>query len=245
MYDKKWKTMRKNKITQKSKIKPTQAYARQGSVYDKAIKENFEKSLKTIIQNVDGLHIVKSQPLRTKMQHTKERDPDELSKIWLSDGTEAILHAEVHLKDEDEVNFRLCDYHVMIKRLHKTLLLVQYVVYIGNENPKYIKGEWQTESLMFRYHVIILKDIPYQLFLQADNPETVVFSILANFQGEEPDIVGEKIAARLNKLAKTHANREKYYTQLRVLSNIRKLQPIIDKVMANRSEERRVGKECA
>ena len=233
MYDKKWKTMRKNKITQKSKLKPAQAYARQGSVYDKAIKENFEKSLKTIIQNVDGLHIVKSQPLRTKMQHTKERDPDELSKIWLSDGTEAILHAEVHLKDEDEVNFRLCDYHVMIKRLHKTLLLVQYVVYIGNENPKYIKGEWQTESLMFRYHVIILKDIPYQLFLQADNPETVVFSILANFQGEEPDIVGEKIAARLNKLAKTHANREKYYTQLRVLSNIRKLQPIIDKVMAN------------
>ena len=35
--------MRKNKITQKSKTKPAQAYARQGSVYDKAIKENLEK----------------------------------------------------------------------------------------------------------------------------------------------------------------------------------------------------------
>ncbi len=38
---------------------------------------------------------------------------------------------------------------------------------------------------------------------------------------------------RLEKLSKTHAEKEKFYTQLRVLANARKLQPIIDKIMTN------------
>ncbi len=81
--------------------------------------------------------------------------------------------------------------------------------------------------------MIILKNIPYQQFLLAKNPETVVFSILANFEGEDPETISLKIAERLKKLTKTDAAREKYYAQLRVLSNIRKLQPTIDKIIAN------------
>ncbi len=222
------KTLSKSKKTQ-----DTTAQARQGSVYDKMIKENFEKSLMTIIQDIGGVPIVKSEPLRTKMQHTKERDPDDLSTIVLANGEEKILHAEVHLKDEEDVNFRLCEYYIMIKRKDKKLPIIQFVIYIGNEDPQYITGFFETDVLSFRYNVIILKNIPYQKFLNAKNPETVVFSILANFQGEEPETIGLKIAERLKKLAKTDAAREKYYTQLRVLSNIRKLQPIIDKIMAN------------
>jgi hypothetical protein len=90
--------------------------AREGNIYDKIIKENLEKALKTIIQDVGGVHFVKSQPLPTKMQHTKERDPDELSLIWFADGSQKILHAEAHLKDEDDVNLRVGDYHIMLKR---------------------------------------------------------------------------------------------------------------------------------
>lgn len=116
--------------TARTRKKTQNASARSGSVYDRMIKENFEKSLKTIIQDIGGLKILQSKPLPTKMQHTKERDPDELSLIQLIDGS-------------------------------------------------------------------------------------------------------EKITTRLNKLAKTVSQREKYYTQLRVLSNIRKLQPIIEKIMEN------------
>lgn len=219
--------------TAKPRKKTQNAPARPGSVYDKMIKENFEKSLKTIIQDIGGLKILQSKPLRTKMQHTKERDPDELSLIQLIDGSEKILHVEAHLKDEDDINYRMCEYHVMIKRGNKKHELVQYVIYIGNEDPVYITGVWETENIKFRYNVIVLKNIPYQVFLDAKNPETVVFSILADFKDESPEIIGEKITTRLNKLAKTVSQREKYYTQLRVLSNIRKLQPIIEKIMEN------------
>lgn len=224
-------TSRKTK--QKPKMSQEEGVSRLGSIYDKVIKENLEKSLKTIIQDVSGLQIIKSTPLRTKMQHTKERDPDELSTVWLRDGTQRILHAEIHLKDEYAINCRLCEYHIMLKRKKKVPKTIQYVIYIGSEDPKYITGLWETESLTFRYNVIILKDIPYHIFLEADNAETVVLSILANFQGEEPEIVGKKITARLEKLSRTHSEKEKFYTQLRVLSNVRKLQPIIDKIMTN------------
>lgn len=217
----------------KRRKKAQSTAARPGNVYDKMIKENFEKSLKTIIQDIGGFKILQSKPLPTKMQHTKERDPDELSFIQLTDGTEKILHVEAHLKDEDDVNFRMCEYHVMIKRANKKHELVQYVVYIGNDDPIHITGKWETEAVLYRYNVIVLKNIPYQVFLDAKNPETVVFSILADFQGESPEVIGEKITTRLKMLAKTASLREKYYTQLRVLSNIRKLQPIIEKIMAN------------
>ena len=130
-------------------------------------------------------------------------------------------------------NLRMCDYHIMLKRKHKKLPIIHFVLYIGNKDPKHIKGFWQSESMTFYYKVIILKDIPYETFLKAPNPETVVFSILADFQNENPEIVAKKISDRLKALAETDSLREKYYTQLRVLSNIRKLQPIIDKVMAN------------
>ena len=106
----------------KTKIVEQAGAARLGSMYDKVIKENLEKSLKTIIQEVVGLKIVKATPLRTKMQHTKENDPDELSLIWLPDGTQKILHAEVHLKDEYDLNCRVCEYYVMLKRKRKTTM---------------------------------------------------------------------------------------------------------------------------
>lgn len=212
---------------------PQEGESRLGSVYDKIIKENLEISLKAIIQDVSGLKIVKSEPLRTKMQHTKERDPDELSLIWLLDGTQRILHAEVHLKDEYAINCRLCEYHIMFKRKKKVPKMVQYVIYIGSDDPKYLTGTWETESLIFHYDVIILKNIPYQVFLEAKDPESVVLSILADFQGEDAETISKKIATRLEKLSKTDGEKEKFYKQLRILSNIRKLQPIIDKIMTN------------
>ena len=227
--------MRKSKstISKTSKSLKPLTDAREGNTYDKVIKENLEQSLKTIIQDIGGIHFIKWQPMPTKMQHTKERDPDELSMVWLLDGSQHILHAEAHLKDEEEVNLRMCDYHIMLKRKHKKLPIIHFVLYIGSKDPKHIKGYWQSESMTFNYKVIVLKDIPYETFLKAANPETVVFSILADFHNEDPETVAKKISMRLKVLAETDSSREKYYTQLRVLSNIRKLQPIIDKVMAN------------
>jgi predicted transposase YdaD len=227
--------MRKSKPTfNKKKVqKSNEASARQGSPYDKIVKENMDKSLITIIQQIGGLPIVKSEPLRTKLQHTKERDPDELSTVWLADGTKKVLHAEVHLKDEDDINYRLCEYYAMLKRRNSKLDLIQYVIYIGEETPKHITGFWKTDVLSFRYNVIIFKDIPYKVFLESDNPETVVLAILANFQDAKPELVGVEIANRIKKLSQTDSEKEKFYTQLRVLSNVRKLRQIIDKIMDN------------
>ncbi len=99
--------MSKRKLPPKPKEKSVgNAASRMGSPYDKIIKENFTKSLKTIVQDIGGIQIAKSQPMRTKMQHTKERDPDELSRITLVSGEEKILHSEAHLKDENDINWQ-------------------------------------------------------------------------------------------------------------------------------------------
>ena len=221
--------------TARQSLKKTQqeGSSRLGSMYDKILKENFDKSLKTIIEEVGGLQIIKATPLQTKMQHTKEYDPDIFSHVWLRNGTQKILHAELHLKDEYAINCRLCEYYVMLKRKKKALETIQFVIYIGSEEPKNITGLWETESLRFRYNVIVLKNIPYHIFLKADNAETVVLSILAHFQGDDPEIISKKITNRINELSNTQIEKEKYFTQLRVLANVRKLQPIIDTIMTN------------
>jgi hypothetical protein len=53
---------------------------RQGSQYDKIIRENLEVTLPMIVRDVLNLDVLISEELPDDIQHTKERKPDSLKK---------------------------------------------------------------------------------------------------------------------------------------------------------------------
>ncbi|NJN32942.1 MAG: hypothetical protein HC817_00465 [Saprospiraceae bacterium] len=120
------------------------------------------------------------------MQFTKERDPDELSKVELANGEEQILHAEVHLKDEQEVNLRMCEYYVMLKRREKKLDIVQYIIFIGSEDPKHITGFYETDVLKYRYNLIVLKIYRSKFFFPLKTPRRSFSQFWQIFKGKTP-----------------------------------------------------------
>ena len=206
---------------------------RQVAQYDKIFQENLEKLLPLLIKDVLGMDIVRREQLPTRVQHTQEREPDILERVQLKDGSQKILHVEVQLKDEKDMNFRLADYYIFLKRTDANTPIEQYVIYIGNEKPQHITGYFEDDKMTHRYHVIAFSDIPYQLFLKSDIPEIVVFAILGDLGNTPPKDVAIAAAQRINALETGELRKKKFFKQLRIISNIRNLAPLIDKIMEN------------
>ena len=87
--------------------------------------------------------------------------------------------------------------------------------------------------MSFRYNVISISDIPYKLFLESNKPEVIVFSLLGDLGKTPPKDVAIAAAQRINALESGELRKKKFFKQLRIISNIRNLAPLIDKVMEN------------
>ena len=206
---------------------------RQIGQYDKIFQENLAKLLPHLIKKVLGMDIVHREQLPTRVQHTQERAPDILERVQLRDGRKKALHIEVQLKDEQDMNFRLADYCIMLLRIDPNTPIEQYVVYLGNEKPKHITGSFENNNMTFRYNVISFSDIPYEILLESDIPEIIVFAILGDLGKSTAQDVAIAAAQRINALEEGELKKKKLFKQLRIISNIRNLAPLIDKVMEN------------
>ena len=206
---------------------------RQIGQYDKIFQENLAKLLPHLIKKVLGMDIVHREQLPTRVQHTQERAPDILERVQLRDGRKKALHIEVQLKDEQDMNFRLADYCIMLLRIDPNTPIEQYVVYLGNEKPKHITGSFENNNMTFRYNVISFSDIPYEILLESDIPEIIVFAILGDLGKSTAKDVAIAAAQRINALEEGELKKKKLFKQLRIVSNIRNLAPLIDKVMEN------------
>ena len=196
---------------------------RQVAQYDKIFQENLAKLLPLLIEKVLGMDIVRKEQLPTRVQHTEEREPDILELVQLRDNTRKVLHMEVQLKDEKDVNVRLADYYLMLYRIAPNIPIEQYVVYIGNGKPKHITGYFQTDNMTHRYHVISFSDIPYELFLQSNVPEIIVFAILGDLGKTPPRDVAIATVQRINAVESGELRKKKFFKQLRIVANIRNL----------------------
>ena len=209
--------------------KPTAQVAQ----YDKIFQENLDKLLPILIKEVLGMDIVHREQLPTRVQHTQEREPDIFERVQLRDNSRKNLHVELQLRDEMDMNFRLADYYIMLLRTDPDTPIEQYVIYLGNEKPKHISGYFQDKNMSFRYNVISFSDIPYKLLLESNIPEVIVFAILGDLGKTSAKDVAIEAAQRINALETGELKKKKLFKQLRIVSNIRNLAPLIDKIMEN------------
>ena len=195
---------------------------RQSSQYDKIFKENIEAVISSIMQNVLEITAVSMEELPDDIQHTKERKPDTLKKITDDKGNTFVLQIEFQVKDEPEMIYRMGEYYFMLERKYK-IPVKQFVIFLGIDKPT-MPSQLDREMLKFKFPIVALSELDYHIFLNSNKPEEVVLSILANFEGENPENALRQIISRVKETTKGEFSLNRYFNQLRVLAQLRNLE---------------------
>jgi predicted transposase/invertase (TIGR01784 family) len=224
----------------KSRGKKGKQSNRQVNQYDKIFRENLEAALPGLIKNLLGIHAVLTEELPDDIQHTKERKPDVLKKVTDKNGETFVLHIEFQVRDEQEMVFRMAEYYIMLLRQYQ-LRVRQYVIYIGAGNPT-MTDHIRSEPMSFKYQLIALSAVDYQLLLRSDNPEEKMLAILANFGSGDPERVIENIVNQVIAISRGDFSKHRHIRQLRILAQLRNLAPeslqIMDSIANYISEEK-------
>ncbi len=194
----------------------------QSAQYDKIFKENIEAVISSIMQNVLEITAVSMEELPDDIQHTKERKPDTLKKITDEKGNTFVLQIEFQVANDDEMVHRMLDYKAMIIRKYQ-LPIYQYVIFLGKGQPK-METHLTNVGLTFEYHLLAINAIDYEIFLKSNRPEEIVLAVLANFDKETPENALKRIISRLEETAGGDLALKRYFKQLRILAQLRKLE---------------------
>lgn len=193
---------------------------RQGSQYDKIIRENLEITLPMIVRDVLNLDVLVSEELPDDIQHTKERKPDSLKKITDTDGNTYVLQVEFQLEDEKEMVYRMAEYNIMLMRKYR-LPIKQYVIFLKEKKPG-MPTFLDTPNHKYNYNLILITETYYKLFIKSDDIEVKMLGILANFGKQNNQEAIDCIIKELKFLIKGDFATSRYYKQLRILAKLRR-----------------------
>lgn len=194
--------------------------------FNNVLKEEFDSIFVPFFGYFMGLPTdAQVRPLpETKVHRTLARDPDFVKILMDRDGRDlAILHIEMHKKDERSLLHRCCEFDAMKVR-EFDLPIHTVVFYIGSRRVKNIKPLLERGGLRYEMQVVDVREMPLEPLLSADHPAAVLWAILADFGGLKPVEVIRTILKRLQNLIKTPDEWGKYRTQLEIISKLRNLQ---------------------
>jgi predicted transposase/invertase (TIGR01784 family) len=216
-------------VKSESKKKKDKKGERQVNQYDKVLKENLEEALPGLINNVLGIHAEHTVELPDDIQHTKERKPDVLKNVTDKNGEKYVLHIEFQVKDEQGMVFRMAEYYIMLLRQFQ-LPVQQYVIYIGAGDPT-MTDHIRSDPMNFKYRLISLSAVDYQVLLSAEKPEEKMLAILANFGGGDPTQIMKDIVTQVIDSSDGDFSKLRHIQQLRILAQLRNLEPESLKIM--------------
>ncbi len=195
--------------------------------YDRIFKENIEALLLPLLKKVLGLSPPKLQPVDAKLQVTQEAEMDNIRRVVHDDpALDYGLQIEFHIADED-LRKRNLLHHALFHSI-TGLPLRQIVIYGGKSDPRHIiQDHLLTQGLELRFEVLVLKQIPKELFINSDVPEEVVLAILCDFGEDQPEQVVRQILQHLHKICRNSNRIKKYQKQLLTLSRLRKMEIIV------------------
>lgn len=204
---------------------------KEGNQYDKIVKENIESIIPALMNSVLGFKVKESVIIKEKLQQTKEKEADALRIITDPNGQQFILHLEFQVDDYLQMAYRMADYWVLLKSKYQ-LPVRQFVIYIGNSQPK-METILSEDGNYFQFQLINITQFDYHKFLNSDNPEEIILSILSDFGKENTEKALHQIIDRLEETIIDQRTFQKYLRQLRVLSKLRNLELKLDDMIQN------------
>jgi predicted transposase/invertase (TIGR01784 family) len=193
--------------------------------YDKIFREVLKDIFPAIARKVLGIEAGRYVSLPVDLQYTSEREADQVWEVTPDTGAPFALHCEFQTGNDKRMLPRMLLYYGFLY-YRKQLSIRQYVVYVGRE-PVQMASVLHAENLDFAYHLVDLRNFPYQTFLASDQTQEVVLAVLADFAGEPGALVAEKIIARLETLSEGKLELSQRTLQLIRLAALRNLSTTI------------------
>lgn len=88
-----------------------------------------------------------------------------------------------------------------------------------------------TKDLQFRYNLIALSGVDYQLFLKSDKIEEKMLAILGNLNNKSPGLILKQILLEIKDTAVDELSADRYVKQLHVLVQLRNFTTDLETVM--------------
>jgi predicted HTH domain antitoxin len=123
------------------------------------------------------------------------------------------------------------EYHSMIRSKYK-LPVVQIVLYLGKGISK-MNNYYNYRKNAFHYELISIQEFSYKYFINANNPEELMLTILSDFEDKSAEQIADLIFSRANKLINETNQMGKFVNQIEVLSKLRNLDGFIQHFIQN------------
>ncbi len=197
--------------------------------FDSEIKEIFESSAKTIAKILLGIDIIKIKTLPTEVQ--EKLIADFVGEIETPQG-KFLLHIEFQSSNDDFMPQRMLNYAISLYRKYlkkhpqkQSLPPIQILVYIGQDKLRmknFFSLKTEFTETFHRFEIIDLSQIDAEKFLESDDPDVFILSILGKTQNRIEVI--RKITEKLKKLNLDESKLLKYIYRIDILSELRSVE---------------------
>jgi predicted transposase YdaD len=189
--------------------------------YDKILKENIAAIFLPLAEKFLGIHILKSEELKDKVQVTLERELDFIRIVETHTGERFILHIEFQRADEEDMIYRMQEYYGILRRKYK--LPVRPIVFYLGQSASQMQTSLASEEVFKGFSLISLNEYSSQNLVSSQLPGEIVLAILSDFEGQDPIAVVRAILTRLRETNKDEPALRKYVRQLSILARLRNL----------------------
>lgn len=204
-------------------------HTHEGSKFDKIVKENLLQFIESLLRIFLGIEVIATRYVEMqRSQVTRELEPDFLCFVKVKgQPEEMLLHLEIESFDRPRSNARFLlyvatDYY----KYDKAVML--HVLYLGKKPPRHLTGRVNFVGLDFTYAVHQIRLLSYREFLGSSKPEEVILAILANPEELDGRKLVRMVLARLTELLPDKKALSKFTNQLKILSILRNLQPVVN-----------------
>jgi predicted transposase/invertase (TIGR01784 family) len=193
-----------------------------GNEFDKILRELFRQPKMALLYQLLRDDIVKVVPLTPKMQQiVTEKEGDTVLEITNAENRRYILHIEWQSTNETKMAIRMATYDLWLYQTYG-IDVQGLVLYVGNEHLR-MKNSVSFFGFHYSCEIIDTKQLDPDIFLDSDDPDEIVFSILAGLQTKEEQL---KIIRRILYKLQLISGEEKFVlqkgvSQLEVLSLLR------------------------
>jgi uncharacterized radical SAM superfamily protein len=174
-------------MAKRTKSRPKEQMSREregeGNQYDRILKEALRHGMPTLIFKILGLPYGHYRSVHVELQRTLERRADFITEVKATDGVEYIIHIEVQAANDAKMIYRELMYSALILNQYPDHTVLQYVLYLGKESPQMLTS-LKNRNINFQFHLIWIKDIPYESFLNTEEPDLILLAVLANYRGK-------------------------------------------------------------
>jgi predicted transposase/invertase (TIGR01784 family) len=200
-----------------------------GNVYDRIFKENAERMFIPLIEEQLDIKIIAFEPLQEKIHRTIQREMDFFCKITTDDHQQRLLHIEFQTQDDQEMIFRMAEYHGLALRKYR-LPIKHIAIFLGTGKAK-MKTRLNDEETFEGFDLINIHELNTTQLLSSQIPEVVQLAILSNYEAERTEAILRLVVMRLKDMCKEAGELAKNLTQLILLSRLRKLEEVTAKII--------------